>query len=123
MDQQTKGKIAEDFVVRILVKQGWRILFRNFRRVGTEIDIIAFKKTTITFIEVKYRKFIPLSMQDFNQVMTWKKRKALERGAKVYLQIKSVELPKWETLRFDLALVSPKFSKENRLDLTYFAGI
>lgn len=112
---------AEDFVTSVLIKQGWRILARNFRRVGAEIDIIAMKHTTIVFVEVKYRRFVPETMQDFNQVITWKKRKALERGAKVFMQIKERELPVWETLRFDLAIVG--FPRGTPGKLRYIPGI
>ena len=112
---------AEEFVANILVKQGWEILARNFRRVGAEIDIIARKHATIAFVEVKYRRYLPETMQDFNQVVTWKKRKALERGAKAYMQIKERELPRWETLRFDLAVVG--FPKGTPGKLRYIAGI
>lgn len=112
---------AEQFVENVLVQQGWLILGRNFRRVGAEIDIIAMKHTTVAFVEVKYRKFLPETMQDFQQVVTWKKRKALERGAKMFMQIKEHELPRWQTLRFDLAIVT--LPKGNRFRLRYIAGI
>jgi putative endonuclease len=112
---------AEVFVASVLQKQGWKILARNFRRVGTEVDIIAMKEKTIAFVEVKYRKYSLDSMQDLRQLMTHKKRKALERGAKSFLQQKERKLPNWETLRFDLAMV--RFPRGYPAQLRYVAGV
>ena len=102
---------AETFVTGILRHQGWLILARNFRRVGCEIDIIAFKKTTIIFVEVKFRARPLHTMQGFDQIITRKKRKTLERGARCFLQYYEKRLPYWENLRFDLALVSTAGNK------------
>lgn len=47
------GKIGEDIAVTFLMKQGFKILERNYRvRVG-EIDIIAKKDNVLRFVEVK----------------------------------------------------------------------
>jgi Holliday junction resolvase-like predicted endonuclease len=123
LERKKVSQEAEDFVANILSAQKWTVLARNFRRVGTEIDIIAYKQRTIVFVEVKHRKQLPTTQQDLNQIMTWKKRKALERGALIFLGCKERELPEWETLRFDLALVSPKTASSGELQLKYLAGI
>jgi len=49
------GKKGEDMATDFLVKKGYRILERNFHCLYGEIDIIAMKKRTIVFIEVKTR--------------------------------------------------------------------
>jgi len=118
---------AEDFVAKVLSDQKWEVLARNFRKIGTEIDIIAYKQKTIVFVEVKYRNRFPVTQQDLDQIVTWKKRKALERGALMFLENKEWDLPEWETLRLDLALVSPKATGarlcDRKLQLKYLAGI
>ena len=51
-----KGKEGEDIACKFLKKRGYKILTRNFRTKMGEIDIIAEKKGTVVFFEVKTRK-------------------------------------------------------------------
>ncbi|MDO8503120.1 MAG: YraN family protein [bacterium] len=49
------GKLGEDAAVKLLEREGYKILDRNFRsRVG-EIDIISQDGNTLVFVEVKTR--------------------------------------------------------------------
>lgn len=50
-----KGDVGEEYTVRYLKKNGYRILERNFRLKCGEIDIIAQKGEYIIFTEVKTR--------------------------------------------------------------------
>ena len=50
------GNKYEDKSVKILVKEAYKILERNYQNRFGEIDIIAEKDKEIVFIEVKYRK-------------------------------------------------------------------
>ena len=50
------GNKYEDKSVKILVKEAYKILERNYQNRFGEIDIIAEKNKEIVFIEVKYRK-------------------------------------------------------------------
>lgn len=50
-----KGYVGEEYTVRYLKKNGYRILERNFRLKCGEIDIIAQKGEYIIFTEVKTR--------------------------------------------------------------------
>ena len=56
MSNKIKGKYGEDIAVKYLIKNGYKIVERNyhFSRYG-EIDIIALDKDTLCFIEVKTR--------------------------------------------------------------------
>jgi putative endonuclease len=49
------GRRAEDRAAEALSELGYRILARNFRAGGGEIDIIAGEADTIVFVEVKAR--------------------------------------------------------------------
>ncbi len=48
-----KGKKGEDVAVEYLTRKGYRIVSRNFRWRGGEIDIIARKKGILVFVEVR----------------------------------------------------------------------
>ncbi len=51
--KQHTGSLGEDLAVKHLVKHGYRILGRNFRKPWGEIDIIAARKEVLVFVEVK----------------------------------------------------------------------
>lgn len=54
-DNKSSGKFGEDFTAKYLVKNGYKIVAKNFHSRFGEIDIIAQNKTTIAFVEVKTR--------------------------------------------------------------------
>jgi putative endonuclease len=47
------GRGGEEIACRFLVKKGYRVLERNYRKKWGEIDIIAEKEGTVRFVEVK----------------------------------------------------------------------
>ncbi len=49
------GNQAEQAAAEYLVRSGYDIVERNFRRKNCEIDIVARRQETIYFVEVKYR--------------------------------------------------------------------
>ena len=49
------GNRGEDIATNFLKKKGYIILERNYRALGTEIDIIARDKDELVFVEVKSR--------------------------------------------------------------------
>ena len=55
-DRHQVGQRGEALAANFLQKQGYRILERNFRVKGGEIDIIAQEKNTLVFVEVKARQ-------------------------------------------------------------------
>lgn len=52
-EKQKVGLIGENLSTRFLVKQGFKILERNYRKKWGEIDIVAQKDKKIHFVEVK----------------------------------------------------------------------
>jgi putative endonuclease len=49
------GKEGEDRAAQFLVKQGYRILERNYRTRNGEIDLITLHEGAVVFVEVKTR--------------------------------------------------------------------
>lgn len=51
--RQRLGRAAEELVARRLSTEGWRLVERNARTRGGEIDLIALDGSTLVFVEVK----------------------------------------------------------------------
>ncbi len=82
MDKAAIGKFGEDLACDFLKREGYKIIERNFRIRGGEIDIIALESGVLVYIEVKTR-----SNHDFGlpeEAVTYHKLKFLERASKFY---------------------------------------
>ncbi len=49
------GRAAEDAAARLLERAGYRILQRNFRARGGELDVVAMDGGALAIVEVRYR--------------------------------------------------------------------
>lgn len=108
MQKLVQGKLGEDFAVSYLKRQGFRILTRNFRIRGGEIDIIAIDKDTLVFIEVKTR-----TSNQFGtplEAISYFKLKSLVKTAQFY-KLQHRNLP--ELMRIDA--VSVEIDANNQL--------
>lgn len=93
------GRLGETVTVRYLEKHGYKILDRNFRIRGGEIDIIAEKDGIIAFVEVKARSGNFLSSGEY-AVDKRKKQLIIKASAEYMLKKGSSSQP-----RFDVAAV------------------
>lgn len=75
------GTAGEDLAVRYLVRRGWRILERNWRGGGGELDVVALRGGLVAFVEVKSRGD-PGALGD---PIVWAQRERLIRAATAYL--------------------------------------
>ncbi len=100
------GKKAEDLAADFLLKNGYKILARNFRYQKAEIDIIAEKDSLIVICEVKARStdVFNLPQESVNK----KKIKLLVSAADYYVR----EFNLIKEVRFDIISVLPD-EKEN----------
>lgn len=55
-DKQVAGDQAETLAIALIERAGLRVLERNYRVRGGEIDCIALDGETLVFVEVRYRK-------------------------------------------------------------------
>lgn len=84
MTNQTTGNYGEYLACEYLKEQGYKILERNYRIQGGEIDIVAKDGETLVFIEVKTRwshEYGP----PVESMTPWK-IKALLKTARFYVQ-------------------------------------
>ncbi len=94
------GRLGETFTSCYLEKNGYKILKRNFRVKGGEIDIISEKDGIIAFTEVKTRAPDPLV--NGLEAITPSKRKLIIKTSEQY----SIRYPHDDQPRFDAACVT-----------------
>ena len=108
-----RGASGETLACRHLRRQGYKILYRNFRgRTGGEIDIVCREGDTLVFVEVKTR-----TREDFGrpfEAITLEQQRRISRGALAWLRM----LDNPDILfRFDVVEVITAESAKPRLEL------
>lgn len=109
-DSQKTGEIGENIAVKFLMKQGFKILERNFTQKWGELDIVGEKNNKIHFIEVKSVSRVTLDNIEVKEsgyrpednMHPWK-LKRLSRTIQTYLLSKNV--PENKDWQFDLIVV------------------
>ena len=111
-----RGKAGEDAVCAYLEEKGYKILARNYRKKGGEIDIIAQEADTAVFVEVKTRKYG--AMDSGTGAMTKAKMRRIIATSEEYMyEHKELDLYR----RFDTAYVTVTPEKYPRvLDIEYY---
>ena len=93
------GDRGENVAARYLQKQGYRIIERNVRSEGGEIDIVARDGKVLVFVEVKTRAYDDPAPED---AVNLDKQRRLTRAAKSYLTRYGTPQP---AARFDVVAV------------------
>jgi putative endonuclease len=106
--KQDVGKKGEDIAVSFLKDKGYKIIDRNFRIRGGEVDIVAIDQNVLVFIEVKTCKSSQ-SGTPFEAISSWKLH-ALIKTAQFY-KYTHHGLP--ESMRIDA--VSVVLAKDNTI--------
>ncbi len=110
-DRMILGRNGEAAALSFLKTRGYHILETNWRVRQAEIDIIAKKKDTICFIEVKTRQ--SLSKGFPREAVTLLKQQKILTGATLYLQKNNLFDSK---IRFDVIEV---FKKDHHFDIQF----
>lgn len=94
------GRQGEEAAIRYLKKKGFRIVERGFRLLRGEIDIIAYDRKTLVFIEVKTRSGTGFGVPE--ESVTPAKQEQIRKIAQLYLLKKRLgDIP----CRFDVISV------------------
>ena len=89
-----RGFSAEDYAVKLLIKNGYKILDRNFSGKFGEIDIIALdKEKVLIFVEVKARWSKKFGRPE-EAVTPWKLRKIIKTSQYYCLTHKNLPVKK-----------------------------
>ena len=102
MNTAEKGRQGEDRAVSFLEREGYRIVKRNFRAYGAEIDIVAVKDNTTVFAEVKYWNV--LGFDQMERTLDSRKRAGIVRASKGFLL--RYPLFAGNSIRYDLVYLS-----------------
>lgn len=104
------GKEGEDRAAQFLVKQGYRIMERNYRTRSGEIDLIALHKGVVVFVEVKTRTSSVFGAPEL--AVNVRKQQRMVRAALGYIKYKKLhQVP----CRFDVVAISTTAKKEVEL--------
>ena len=96
------GRRGEDIAHRVLQRQGIVVVARNYRMSSGagEVDLIAWDRDTLVFVEVKSRQTDEYGAPD--RAIGPEKLSALIRSAREY--VRHAEVP-WDKVRFDVVTI------------------
>ncbi|MBI2713284.1 MAG: YraN family protein [Rhizobiales bacterium] len=95
------GLSAESRAAAWLIAHGYRILARRWKSPRGEIDIIAARRTTLIFVEVKARA----TLDDAAEAVTERQKQRIAAAAEIWLA--DNPMPAIRDMRFDAILVAP----------------
>jgi putative endonuclease len=101
-DRRRLGAEGEDRAAAHLEAAGWRILARNVRAGGVELDLVAERAGTVAFVEVKTRRARAHGLPE--EAVDARKRARLVRGAGAWL---AATRPRPRRVRFDVICCEP----------------
>lgn len=83
MNTAARGREGEGIAAGYLERKGYKIVKRNFRAYGAEIDLVAVKDKTTVFAEVKY--WNTYEFHEVERVLNRDKRRRIVRASKGFL--------------------------------------
>jgi putative endonuclease len=95
------GLSAENRAAAWLIAHGYRILARRWKSPLGEIDIIAARRYTLIFVEVKARA----TLDDAAEAVTERQKQRIAAAAEIWLA--DNPMPAIRDMRFDAILVAP----------------
>ncbi len=114
-ERVVKGKLGEDFTADYLIKNGYDIITRNYRKPCGEIDIVASKGDILVFVEVKTRRY--RSLVSGVEAVGYKKKGRIIATADCFL----AEYGEEKQIRYDIAEVTVSTGDAVRvIDFRYF---
>lgn len=95
------GKRNERIAARHLRWRGYRIVARNFKAAGAEIDLVALDGDTLVFVEVKARRSLLAGRPE--EAVDWRKERQIRRAAEMFARRSRV---RDRPVRFDIVAIT-----------------
>ena len=95
------GLSAESRAAMVLIAKGYRILARRFKTPVGEIDIVARRRRSLVFVEVKARERV----DDAAEAVTGRAKQRIVAAAELWLSRNPADAQ--SDIRFDVILVMP----------------
>ena len=102
MSTAATGRKGEEIAAAYLDRNGYRIVARNFRAYGAELDIVAIRDGTLVFAEVKYWRAYDFS--ELERKLDYRKRARIIRASRGFLTLHPVFCQ--DRVRYDLLYVN-----------------
>jgi len=96
----TTGRLGEQMALEYLLKNGFVILYQNWRHSHWEVDVIASNKNVLHFIEVKTRRTKKFGFPE--EDVTKKKVTNLINASEEFLFL----YPEWKRIQFDILSIN-----------------
>ncbi len=115
--RRARGAAGEARAARVLARRGYRIVERNVRVGGVEVDIIAARQTTIVFVEVKTRRGCRHGAPE--EAVDARKQRRLVRAAAAWVR----ENPgRARRVRFDVVACAAPTARERDWRIEHWPG-
>ncbi len=88
-ERQKLGREGEELARKFLLSKGYKIVKRNFRTPFGEIDLIAYQKKVLAFIEVRTKTSSNFGTPE--ESISLSKKKKISRVASFYLKAKRLK--------------------------------
>ena len=97
MNRRKIGDGGETYAAKLMEKQGYRIVMRNFTVRGGEIDLIAADRKYLVFVEVKLRKSADFAAA--REYVDRNKQDRIRMTASMYLSMNPTKLqPRFDVI-------------------------
>ena len=95
------GRRGEALAARHLCRHGYRVLARNLRAGGVEVDLVALDGPTLVFIEVKARRSLAAGAPQ--EAVDWRKQQRLRQAAAAFARTRALS---HRPIRFDVVAIN-----------------
>lgn len=105
-----KKEIGENIANEYYKRLGYKIIAKNSYQTHGEIDLVLFKNSCLTFVEVKYRT--TLNFIDPNKILNFYKKRALKLSINQFISKNELNLPFFKSISVELfILINQKCEK------------